>query len=81
MSDDALKHSFSSNLKLELRDSLLQRKKVLLEHRLFLLNQADLLGQLSVLAALESETALQVVLHPTLPLMRSQLSLTYLLRC
>ena len=81
MSDDALKHSFPSNLKLELRDSLLQSKKVLLQHRLFLLDQADLLGQLGVLAALESETALQVVLHPTWPLMRSQVSLTCLLRC
>ena len=81
MSDDALMHSFPSDLKLELRDSLLQSKKVLLQHRLFLLNQADLLGQLGVLAALECQTALQVILNSTWALMRSQGSLTCLLHC
>ena len=70
MHDDAIKHSFPSNLKLELRDSLLQSKKVLLQHRLFLLNEANLLGQLGVLAALEGQTALQVILHSTGALMR-----------
>ena len=72
--------SFSTYLKFELRDPLLQSKKVLLKHRLFLFNQTDLLRKLGVLTSLESQTALQVILHSIQEKRLSIiLSLTYLL--